>query len=195
MGCVADERGDGGAYLDAFAILWCGEGAGIRLAFRRGLAGSIFVFVKVINSNLVERVQVVMAHGGVREAIEPGAVGDEGDDALTIGVGGDAAFGDAVGLVELGAEQVVDALDHILDDFARGVPDAELLAELGVEGFEEGLVEVGDGFFALEDVKEVGLDAVEGFAGELKNSVSWMVLRWRRSETSRKSLRRMGTLR
>ena len=38
-----------------------------------------------------------------------------------------------------------------------------------VEGFEEGLVEVGDGFFALEDVKETGLDAVEGFAGELED--------------------------
>ena len=135
---AADESGDGGTDLYAFTILWCGEGAGIRLAFRRGLAGSIFVFVKVINSNLVERVQVVMAHGGVREAIEPGAVGDEGDDALTIGVGGDAAFGDAVGLVELSAEQVVDALDHVLDDFARGVPTPSSLRGCGSKASRKG---------------------------------------------------------
>ncbi len=63
---------------------------------------------------------------------------------------------------------MVDALDHVLDDFTRGVPDAELLAQLRVEGFEEGLVEVGDGFLALEDVEETALDAVECFAGELE---------------------------
>lgn len=63
---------------------------------------------------------------------------------------------------------MVDALDHVLDYFTRGVPDAELFAQLRVEGFEEGLVEVGDGFLALEDVEETGLDAVEGFSGQFK---------------------------
>ncbi len=95
MRCIADQVCNGSADLDAFTILWCGEGAGIRSAFRRGLAGPVFVSVKVINPDLVERVQVVMAHGGVREAIKPGAVGDEGDDALAVGVSGDAAFGNA----------------------------------------------------------------------------------------------------
>ncbi len=64
--------------------------------------------------------------------------------------------------MELGAEKMVDALDHVADDFARGVPDAELLAELRVEGFEEGLVEVIDGVFVVEGGEEGRLDAVEG---------------------------------
>lgn len=61
-----------------------------------------------------------------------------------------------------------DPLDHVLDDFTRGVPDAEFLAQLRIKGLEKRLVEVGDGFLALEDVEETGLDAVEGFAGQFK---------------------------
>jgi hypothetical protein len=49
---------------------------------------------------------------------------------------------------------MVDALDHVADDFFRGIPDAEVLAEFGVEGFEEGLVKVGDGFFFTEEFRD-----------------------------------------
>jgi hypothetical protein len=64
---------------------------------------------------------------------------------------------------------MVYALHHILDDLFRGVPDTEVLAELGVEGFEEGLIEVGDGFVFAEGVEECGLDAVEGFARKIED--------------------------
>ena len=67
----------------------------------------------------------------------------------------DVRAGEAEGLVELGAEEVVDALDHVGDDLSGGVPDAEVLAELGVEGFEERLVEVLD-CVGLAEVGEEG---------------------------------------
>ena len=45
----------------------------------------------------------------------------------------------------------------------RRVPDAKLLAEVWVEGFEEGLVEVRDGLSLVEAVEEgVAVYAVEG---------------------------------
>ena len=72
-------------------------------------------------------------------------------------------------MVELGAKKMVDAFDHVVDDFFGGVPDAEFLAQVGVEGFEEGLVEVGDRFFFAEDFEECGLHAVESFSGEIEN--------------------------
>ncbi len=58
---------------------------------------------------------------------------------------------------------MIDALDHVADDFARGVPNAKLLAEFGVEGLEERLVEILHRLFFTEGGEEVGLDAVEGF--------------------------------
>jgi hypothetical protein len=59
---------------------------------------------------------------------------------------------------------------HILNNFGRGVPDAELLAEFGVEGFEERLVEVLDGLGFDEAGEEFGaLDAVEGGRGPIEN--------------------------
>jgi hypothetical protein len=71
--------------------------------------------------------------------------------------------------VELGAKQVINALDHIADDFSRGIPNAELLAQLGIEGFEEGLIEVLDGIFLTERCEEVSLDTVEGVSGVVKD--------------------------
>jgi len=50
-----------------------------------------------------------------------------------------------------------------------GYPDAEVLAKLGVESFEEGLVEVGDRFFFAESIEEGGLDAVKGFSGKVED--------------------------
>jgi hypothetical protein len=64
---------------------------------------------------------------------------------------------------------VVDALDHVADDFAGSVPDAKLLAELGVEGFEERLVEVVDGIFLVEGSEEARLHAVEGVGGVVEH--------------------------
>ena len=100
-------------------------------------------------------------------AIENG--GEIGSGAATGIEDADGGTGEAERLVEFGAEKMIDALDHVADDFFWGVPDAELLAQFGVEGFEEGLVEVGDGFFFTEDFEESGLNAVEGFSGEVEN--------------------------
>ena len=48
------------------------------------------------------------------------------------------------------------------------VPDAKVLAKSGIEGFKEGLVEVGNGFIFTEGIEEGGLDAVERFASEVE---------------------------
>ena len=81
----------------------------------------------------------------------------------------DGGAGEAEGFIEFGAQEMVDALDHVADDFAGGVPDAEFLAKFGVEGFKERLVEVADGVFFAEGVEEGRLDAVEGFGGVVEN--------------------------
>ena len=48
-------------------------------------------------------------------------------------------------LVELGAQQLIDALDHIVHDLGGRVPDAEVFAQLGIEGFQKGLVKIRHG--------------------------------------------------
>src|SRR5450631_3505354 len=95
--------------------------------------------------------------------------GEIGSRAATGIENADGGAGEAEGLIEFGAKKMIDALDHVTDDFFGGVPDAEILAKLGVESFEERLVKVGDGFFFAEDFEEGGLNAVEGFAGEVEN--------------------------
>ena len=77
--------------------------------------------------------------------------------------------GETEGFVKFGAQEMVDALDHVADDFARGVPDAEFLAQLGIEGFKEGLVEVLDGVFLTEGCEEVPLHTVEGVGGVVED--------------------------
>ena len=64
---------------------------------------------------------------------------------------------------------MIDALDHVLNDLFGRVPDAKVLAELGIEGFKEWLVKVGDGFVFTEGFKKGRLNAVEGLAGEVEN--------------------------
>ena len=82
----------------------------------------------------------------------------------------DVVGGQAVGDAEVVLEGAVDAGDHVAHDLDGGVPDAELLAECGVEGLEEGLVEVGDGLALAEAVEEgVAVDAVEGGGGPVEH--------------------------
>ncbi len=66
----------------------------------------------------------------------------------------DARVGEAVGDVQFLAQHRVDAGDHVVDDLRRRVPDAEFLAQLGVEGLEERLVEILDGVGLLEAGEE-----------------------------------------
>src|SRR5207253_11177906 len=80
---AADEGCDGSADLNAFAVLRSGEDAGIWLAIRSGFAGAVFVAVQVVDEYLLEGLQVVVAHGGVREAVQRCVVGDDADDAET----------------------------------------------------------------------------------------------------------------
>jgi hypothetical protein len=58
---------------------------------------------------------------------------------------------------------------HVLDDLRRGVPDAQVPPELGIERLQERLVEVLDGLTLLEPGEELGaLDAVQRGAGPLQ---------------------------
>ena len=83
-----------------------------------------------------------------------------------VDVVGGQPFGDA----EIVLQGSVDAGYHVSDDLGGGVPDAELLAEDGVEGLQEGLVEVGDGRALAEPVEEgAAVDAVEGGGGPVQH--------------------------
>ena len=76
----------------------------------------------------------------------------------------------SVGDAEVVPEGAVDAGDHVSHDLDGCVPDAELLAECGVEFLEEGLVEVLYGLALAEAVEEgVAVDAVEGCGGPVEH--------------------------
>jgi hypothetical protein len=77
--------------------------------------------------------------------------------------------GEAKGLVEFVAEQVVDPLDHVADNFAGRIPDAELLAEFGIKSFKEGLVEVVDGIFIVKGGEEARLHAIQCVSGVIEH--------------------------
>jgi len=65
-------------------------------------------------------------------------------------------IGEAIGQIQFGAKDMVDAGNLVLDDFRRGVPDAELFAETGIVGFEEWFVEILDGMFVFESAEKRG---------------------------------------
>ena len=82
----------------------------------------------------------------------------------------DVVGGQAVGDAEVVLQGAVDAGDHVPHDLGWRVPDAELLAEVGVEGLQEGLVEVGDGLSLAEAVEEGdAVDAVECGGGPVED--------------------------
>src|SRR5450631_2667448 len=95
--------------------------------------------------------------------------GEIGSRAATGIENADGGTGEAEGLIEFGAEKMIDALDHVADDFFRRVPDAEILAQFWVESFEKRLVKIGDCFLFTEGFEESGLNAVEGFSGEVED--------------------------
>jgi hypothetical protein len=55
-----------------------GSGAPSGVSF----AGLVLVAVEAIDVDAVEGFEIALAHAGVGEAVEPGVVGDEADDAL-----------------------------------------------------------------------------------------------------------------
>ena len=119
-------------------------------------------------------------HRGAGESAEAAALQVGGDAAQRLGkVGARAAAGiedvdvvrrEPVGDAEIVLEGSVDAGDHVAHHLGGGVPDAKLLAEIGVEGFEEGLVEVGHRLALVEPREEGGpVHAVEGRRGPVQH--------------------------
>lgn len=77
---------------------------------------------------------------------------------------------EAIGETELFTEDGVHTGDHVLDDFGRGVPNTEVLAEFRVKGLQEGLVEILDGVGLLKLGKErSAVHAIEDRGGPIEN--------------------------
>ena len=67
-----------------------------------------------------------------------------------------------LGDVEIVPKRLVHAGDHVADNFRRRVPDTELLAQFGIKGFQERLVEIRDRLAFVETrEKRLSFDAVK----------------------------------
>ncbi len=95
--------------------------------------------------------------------------GEIGSSAATGVENADGGACEAKWLIEVNTEKMVNALDHVPNDFFWGIPDAKFLAKVRVESFKERLVEVGNRFVFTEGFKKGRLNAVEGLAGEVEN--------------------------
>src|SRR5262249_23621603 len=73
---------NGCPHLGTLGIKITLENARVWLAFWGELARFIFVAIQTIDPDLVECLQVALAHTGERQAIEPGVIGDIADNAL-----------------------------------------------------------------------------------------------------------------
>jgi len=124
-------------------------------------------------------------HGGALEVV-PGegaaalafqTPGDGVEDFQQVGAGAatgvqhhHAGVGQAIGDAQFLAQGLVHPRDLVAHDFARGVPDAELLAQFRVERFQEGFVEVLHRVFHLEAGEEGGgIHPAEGVAGPVQH--------------------------
>ncbi len=82
----------------------------------------------------------------------------------------DVGVGEAVVEPQFLSQDRIDAGHLVLDDLRRGVPDAEFLPQVGVEGLQERLVEVLDGVLVLEPLEEFGaVHAVQGGGGPVQD--------------------------
>ena len=82
----------------------------------------------------------------------------------------DVFRGEAVGDAEVVLQRLVNASDHVAHHFRWRVPDAQLLPKLGVEGFEERLVEVRHRLALVEAGEERGpVHSVEGGRGPVQH--------------------------
>jgi len=79
------------------------------------------------------------------------------------GIEDDHVFGgEAVLLAQVFPQRLIDARDHVGHDLVRGVPDAQLAPEFGIERFEKRLVEKLHGVSFVEALEErLALDAVQ----------------------------------
>ena len=94
--------------------------------------------------------RLTLAPGEGAQALAPQVFGDPAEHLGKVGAGAaagvedvDVVGGESVGDAEIVLEGAVDAGDHVAYDLVGRVPDAELLAEPGIECFEKRLVEVG----------------------------------------------------
>ena len=76
--------------------------------------------------------------------------GDPAQDFRQIGPGAaariehiDVLRREAIGNTEVVSHRLVHAGDHVADHLRRRVPDPQLLTQIGVEGFQKRLIEVG----------------------------------------------------
>src|SRR6266851_9231169 len=82
----------------------------------------------------------------------------------------DVGIGEAIHEAEFGSKHRVHALDHVVDDFRRRVPDTQALAELGIERLQKGFIEMLYGGTRVEDRKEsIAIDPIEGTRGVIEN--------------------------
>ena len=82
----------------------------------------------------------------------------------------DVFRGEALGDAEVVLQRLVNASDHVAHHFRWRVPDAQLLPKLGVEGFEERLVEVRHRLALVEAGEERGpVHPVEGGRGPVQH--------------------------
>ena len=72
-------------------------------------------------------------------------------------------------LIEVNAEKMVHALDHVPDNLLWGVPHSKIFPKIRVECFKKRLVEVRNCFVFTEGFKEGRLNAVQSLACEVEN--------------------------
>src|SRR4051794_5854393 len=70
------------ADLNPFGVCRSRKDAWIWLPLRRSLPGTVLITVQVIDVDLIELLQIALAHSCMRQPIQPGIIRDEGDDAL-----------------------------------------------------------------------------------------------------------------
>ena len=84
----------------------------------------------------------------------------------------DVGVGEAIGQRQFLAENAVHALHHVVHNLGGGVPDAEVLAQFGVEGLQKRLVEILHGVALFEGIEELAaLYAVQGGGGPVQHLV------------------------
>ena len=124
-------------------------------------------------------------HGGLLEIVRNQGVaalvvqgdGDAAENGPQVGAGAATGIEDdhvrvreSVGETEFGAQDGVHAFDLVADDLLGGVPDAEFLAQFGIEGVQEGFVEVLDGVPLVEGPEELGaVHAIQGGGGPVED--------------------------
>ena len=184
IAAVAQRRAEGfkfEAELQVGDDEWRGEDLEVEDALHRR-------FLEVMGDEgvaplLVQRRSYAAEH---RAQVSPGAAaGIEHDDP---------GIRKAIGEPELGAQDRIHTLHLIADDLIGGVPDAEFLAQFGIERVQEGLVEVLDGVPLVEGLEDSARSTrFNAAAVQFSTSMSPSLPRRSGSATWMNRARSMGT--